>query len=173
GTGSRRRRRGGRASRRGRRGGRTRRRRRPQAPQAKLAGLTERPITAIAQRPRRAIVHLDVRHARRRRRRIVVERHEARRLHIRELVVIHGPEERGGRAREKQQRQRNHDEQNVHAAPAAGKTHCSGRRAPRSTFARPILIAFSTTTSELIDIPSAASSGGTKPSAASGTAARL
>src|SRR5690606_36631037 len=109
----------------------------------------------------------------RRHRRIVIERQEPRRLEIRELIVIDRPEERRRRPREKQQRQRNHDEQNVHAASAVGSIGRAGPRAGRSTAARPIRIAFRTTTSELTDIPSAASSGGTKPSAASGTAAKL
>src|SRR5690606_26590422 len=118
----------------------------------------------------------------RRPRRIVIERQQARRVHIGELVVIDGPEERRDGAREQHERQRNHDEQHVHAAGTSNVVTPS-RSVPigaalsawrsRRSIARPMRIAFSTTTSELTDMPSAARSGGTKPSAASGTAAML
>src|SRR5690606_4581036 len=118
----------------------------------------------------------------RRTRWIVIERQQARRLHIGELVVNDRPEERRDGAGEQPERQRKHDKQAVHAAGTsnvvapfrsvpigAALSACRSRR----SIPRPMRIAFSTTTSELTDMPSAASSGGTKPSAASGTAAML
>src|SRR5690606_1084571 len=119
---------------------------------------------------------------RRRSPRIGPDRQQARRLHIGELIVIDRPEERGGRPDEQHERQRNHDQDHVHAAGTSNVetpfrsgaigAAASERASPCPT-PRPIRIAFSTTTSELKDMPSAASNGGTKPSAASGTAATL
>src|SRR5262249_18815460 len=116
------------------------------------------------------------------------DRQERSRLHVVELTVVYRPEEGDACTDENQDRQRNQEHEAVHvdarlgdaarAATARRWRNASGTTAAalRSTAAevtRPMRIAFSTTTSELADMPIAASQGGTKPSAASGTAARL
>src|SRR5690606_23633853 len=102
----------------------------------------------------------------------VLERKQGRSIHVVELIVVDGPEERGRRADQQDERQRDHHEQRVHAVPAA-RMAASPRVRGSGSSAAPIRIAFRTTTIELIDMPSAASHGGTNPSAASGIAARL
>ena len=106
----------------------------------------------------------------------VVERQQPRSIQVVELIVIDRPEEHPHRACQEQQRQRDQQQQDVHAAAARGEGSrgqllrdvVRARRTPR-----PMRSAFRMTPSELSDMPSAASHGGTKPSAASGTAARL
>src|SRR5690606_35464412 len=93
--------------------------------------------------------------------------------HVVELIVVDRPEERDAAGDDEQQGDRNQDEQDGHAAPcsSAGDGTACPRR-PGET-RRPMRMAFSTTSSELKDMPRAAAHGGTKPNAASGTAARL
>src|SRR5690606_12351011 len=105
--------------------------------------------------------------------RAVVEGQQRGSVHVVELIVVDGPEESRRGADEQQQRQWNHDQQNVHAASAMWATRAppAGTATPASKLessrpTRPIRMALSTTTSELNDMPSAASHGGTKPSAA-------
>ncbi len=112
---------------------------------------------------------------RRRHRRIIIERQQPRRLHVVELIVIDRPEEESRGSQQQDDGQTQHDQHDVHAAAAPCPTSADlalARRRIRRT-SRPMRSAFRMTTRELSDMPSAASHGGTKPSAAAGTAARL
>src|SRR6185503_5685684 len=78
-------------------------------------------------------------------------------IEILELPGVDRPEQRPHGHAQQHQAQRDQHEQNVHS----------------SAFAAARRRALSTTTSELTDIPIAASHGGTRSNAARGTAARL
>src|SRR5689334_11937298 len=90
--------------------------------------------------------------------------------------MVDRPEQRDAGADDEQRRQWNQEQKAVHADARCGTTGRFGIRAisaSRFSLARPMRSAFSTTTSELADMPMAASQGETRPSAASGAAARL
>jgi hypothetical protein len=78
---------------------------------------------------------------------IFQKRYGARVVQIVELLVIDRPEEHGHCNQQAEQGQRNQDQQDIHACMASGEL----------ALARPTRNAFSTTASELSDIPMEAS----------------
>src|SRR5690606_19177437 len=99
-------------------------------------------------------------------RRLVQQGHQPGRIQIIELVVIDRPEKGDAGTDQEQDGQGDHDDEDAHAPTPT--VACSASRLRIGW--RPIRRALSTTNSELADMPIAASHGGTKPSAANGTA---
>ena len=104
-------------------------------------------------------------------RRFVAQGIPRRRFEIIELAVACRPEERPAGQDNQREAQRHKDQQYAHGAPASTAGEL-GQGCLRSRFGN-MRALFRMTATELIDIPAAASQGGTNPSAASGSEAKL
>src|SRR5690606_16538121 len=105
--------------------------------------------------------------------RIIAQRIPPRRLQIVELARADGPEESPAGDHDQHQAQGNQHQQNAHAT--VSRNRADGTTGARERCGGPgsSRVAFSTTATELIDMPSAASQGGMNPSAASGIEPKL
>src|SRR6185437_1495794 len=106
-------------------------------------------------------------------RRIVHQRQYRGTVEVVELLVVHRPEEQCHRHHDHQQGHRDQYQQDVHADTVAALPEPDRPGVASSERSRPTRSALSTTSSELSDMPMAASHGGTRPTAANGTAKRL